>query len=146
MADPPDAERDTADEELLTDEDLLSIQESVSSLQSFGSALIAGVATFLVIGVTVTEVAAARVDFSVAVGLPAGLLAAVAVAGIVNAVGSQNRPGWPQRLAGAIVAFSAAYLIVLVGLGFVAETEFATRVGIGAVVGVIFAAAMAVRS
>ena len=53
------------------------------TLESLAYALIAGVAAFLAVGVAVTEIASAWIEFSVFVGLPAGVVAGIVVAAAV---------------------------------------------------------------
>lgn len=48
--------------------------------RSIGAALVAGIATFLVVGVAVTELAFAWIEFSLFVGVPVGLVAGPFVA------------------------------------------------------------------
>lgn len=122
------------------DGELLDIDDSVSSLQAFGSALLSGVAGFFVVTAIVTEVAIAWIEFSVLVGLPAGLLAGVLIAGAVYRAGSRGRPGRSQQLAAATVAFAAGFLLVWFGLGTVLERPTSQSILAASIVGFILAA------
>ena len=109
------------------------------TLKTLGYALTAGIAAFLAVGVAVTEIASAWIEFSVFVGLPAGIVAGVAVAAAV-AVGladadSPQRYRLAETIAGFGVGFLAAVVVLsgLVGLGVVLS------MGAGVVVGLLAA-------
>ena len=110
------------------------------TLKSLGYALVAGIAAFLVVGVTVTELAAARIEFSLFVGLPAGIVAGAAVAAAVAyGLGKETTPQ-QRRLAassaGFGVGFFAAVIVLsgLVGLGMVLSMGVGVVVGLAAAV------------
>lgn len=84
------------------------------TLRNAGLALGAGLAIFIVVGVIVTELASTWIEFSLFIGLPAGLIGGVAVAAFVY-----YRLGSPdptrRRPATALTGFGAAFLVVLFG-------------------------------
>ena len=90
-------------------------------LTTLGFALAAGVAGLLVVGVLATELGtAAGIEFSLFVGIPAGLVAGVAAAVVVflrfeAPEAARRRPA--VALAGFGVAFVVALLVAAGGLG-----------------------------
>lgn len=76
-------------------------------------ALAAGIATFLVVAVAVTELLAGRIEFSLFVGLPAGLLAGAVAAALVALGLETDAPPERHRIAMAAGGFGAAFLLVL---------------------------------
>lgn len=76
---------------------------------AFGS----GLAAFLVVGVIVAEIGTTYTEFSVLVGVPAGLLAAVAVVVTVLLGYGESVPSRRRRVANTFGAFG---LLLLVGL------------------------------
>ena len=91
------------------------------NLRTVGSALVAGAAALLVVGVVATELGtAAGIEFSLFVGIPAGLAAGVAAAAVVflrleDPDRSRRRPA--VALAGFGVAFFLALLVAAGGAG-----------------------------
>ena len=105
------------------------------------AALAAGLAAFVLVGVAVTELAASRVEFSVFLGLPAGVTAGVvATLAVLYASGDVN-PGH-QRVGRALGGFGVGFLAGLVGATVVARTGAV----VGLVVGVVAGLAAAVLS
>ncbi|WP_123538827.1 hypothetical protein [Halosimplex salinum] len=110
-------------------------------LRTFGLALAAGVAVFLVVGVAVTEAALQWIEFSLFVGLPVGLVAGVTAAALVllgvgDEVSLQRR-----RAAVALGVFGVVFLAVLVvvagvfSVGTLHSLSLATAVGLLAGIG-----------
>jgi hypothetical protein len=109
------------------------------TLKSLGYALVAGIAAFLVVGVTVTELAAARIEFSLFVGLPAGIVVGAAVAAAV-AYGLRGEPTSRQhRLAGAVAGFGGGFLAALVVLSGLVGLGVVLSMGLGVVIGLMAA-------
>jgi len=110
------------------------------TLKLLGYALAAGVAAFLVVGVTVTELAAARIEFSVFVGIPAGVVAGMAVTAAVAFELADVDSPQRYRLAGAVAGFGVGFLAAvivrsgLVGLGVVLSMALGVVVGLVAAV------------
>lgn len=102
-------------------------------------ALVAGIASFLVVGIAVTAVAERWIEFSVFVGLPAGLVAGAIAAAAVSLGLGEGAPAERRRLALAFGLFGAGFLATLVvlavaGQGVVLSTAAGVAVGIVAAV------------
>lgn len=103
-------------------------------------ALIAGLATFIAVGVIVTELAVPAIAFSLFVGFPAGLLSGVAVLIVTYRWLPPSRPPSDRRPALAAVAFGTVFVGVLLvatgGLGLRSSVAllFAGATGIGAAI------------
>ena len=107
--------------------------------KSLGYALAAGIAAFLVVGATVTELAAARIEFSLFVGLPAGIVAGAAVAAAVAyGLGAETAPR-QRRLAVSIASFGLGFLAALVVLSSLVGLGVVLSMGLGVVVGLVAA-------
>ena len=106
--------------------------------KSLGYALAAGVAAFLVVGLVVTEIASAWIEFSVFVGLPAGIVAGVAVAAAV-AFGLADDSPQRYRLAGTIAGFGVGFLAAVVVFSGVVGLGVVLSTGLGVVVGLVAA-------
>ena len=78
------------------------------------SALVSGIAAFLVVGVAVTELLGSVVGFSLFVGIPVGVLAAVVVAAFVLVGSRPGAAGGRRRAALAVSGFSVTFLVVAV--------------------------------
>lgn len=102
--------------------------------------LAAGVAVFLVVALVVTELLAPRIEFSVLVGLPAGIVAGLAAAAFVAV--RQGSPGTGRRR-GAIAFGNAgvAFVVVLVGavwlLGLPVTLAIGTAAGVAVLAGLV---------
>ncbi|MCU4801793.1 hypothetical protein OB920_15540 [Halobacteria archaeon HArc-gm2] len=99
-----------------------------------------GLAAFLVVGVAVTELLRPSIEFSLFVGLPAGLVAGVLVsAGVFLGLGDETSAR-RRRVALAAGVFGGVFLTVLLvagglfGLGTVTALAFATLSGVAAAV------------
>jgi len=107
-----------------------------------GLALLAGLATFVVVGVGATELVAPQVEFSLFVGIPVGLLAGVAAAALVFARLEDPSPG-RRRPANAVAGFGVGFVVaVLLGAG-VLGMRYSIAIPAAAVVGVLAAAVAA---
>jgi hypothetical protein len=103
----------------------------------FAVATGAGVTTFLLVTVAVTSLLERWIEFSVFVGLPAGLLAGVLAFGAVAFRLAGAAPGPRRRLAGAVTGFSAAFLLTLLGLTIGWNGSVALSIGVALGVGVL---------
>lgn len=114
------------------------------SPRNAGLALAVGVAVFVAVGALVTELAAPRIEFSLFIGLPAGIMAGIAVAGF-----TYLRLGSPdpkrRRPATALTMFGAAFLVVLFG-GVAFGLRNSVALPVAAVMGVGTALAVYLRS
>ena len=108
------------------------------NLKVFGLALAAGVATFIVAGVAVTELLQSRIEFSLLVGLPVGLVAGSLAAAVVARGVNEGEPPQRRRLATAFGAFGAGFLVVLF-VGIVLSLGTIISIVIGVAVGIIVA-------
>ena len=107
------------------------------NLKIFGLALAAGVATFIVAGVAVTELLQSRIEFSLLIGLPVGLLAGSLAATVVAWAVNEGEPPQRRRLATAFGAFGAGFLVVLLAgilLPFGTTIMMVIGVGVGILV------------
>ena len=109
------------------------------TLKTLGYAFAAGIATFLVVGVTLTELASAWTEFSLFVGLPTGIAAGGLVAAAVAFGLTDDAPSRRRRIAGSIAGFGVGFLataaaVGLAGLGVVSSMAIAVGVGIVAAV------------
>lgn len=104
-------------------------------------AIAAGLAAFLLVGVAVTELAARWIEFSLLVGIPAGLAAgALVTAGVYAGLGS-GASAERRRYALSVAGFGAAFVLVLVGGAAVANLSVTLSVVAGAAVGLVVAVA-----
>lgn len=105
-------------------------------LRTVGLAVAAGVAAFLVVGVAVTELALAWIEFSLLVGLPAGLATGAFVAAATFLGLAEGAPARRRRAALSVGGFGVAFLAVLVvaaavgGQGVVVSLVVAGGVGV----------------
>jgi len=108
--------------------------------KSLVGALLSGIAVFLVVGVAVTEFAQSWIEFSLFLGIPAGLAAGVFTAGAVYLGLADDAPASRRRVAGAFAAFGVAFLVLLVTLGLVVNIGVATAIIASIVVALVVAA------
>lgn len=112
--------------------------------RSIGAALVAGIATFLVVGVAVTELAFAWIEFSLFVGVPVGLVAGAFVAAGVYLGLADDAPERRRRVALAVAGFGAVFLaVLLVAITF--DLGVVTSFVLGAVLGLLAAAVIRLR-
>ena len=79
--------------------------------RDIGLALTAGIAAFLLVGVLVTELAAARIEFSLFLGIPVGLVAGIATAAFVIV-----RLGNPDPAKRRVAQASGGFGVVFIGV------------------------------
>jgi len=115
------------------------------TLKLLGYALAAGVAAFLVVGVTVTELAAARIEFSVFVGIPAGVVAGMAVTAAVAFELADVDSPQRYRLAGAVAGFGVGFLAAVIVLSGLVGLGVVLSMALGVVVGLVAAVVSYVR-
>lgn len=102
------------------------------NFRSLGVTIAAGVATFLIVGVAVTELLQSSIEFSLLVGIPAGLIAGATVAAVVAWGVSEGAPAGRRRVAVAFGTFAVTFLVVLVaGVFLPTGTTLSIIVGIG---------------
>ncbi|WP_336364981.1 hypothetical protein [Halalkalicoccus salilacus] len=83
----------------------------------FGLALAAGVATFLIVGVAITEFAQPWVEFSLFLGIPVGFVAGAFTAAAVYFGLADDELAQRRHIAGAFARFGVVFLVVLIALG-----------------------------
>lgn len=98
------------------------------NLKSFALAIVAAIAAFLVVGGTVTALAEPRIEFSVFLGIPAGLIAAVIVF-IAVYLGLADDASHKR--------YRVAFAVGLFGVGFIAVLVVGAVVGLGVVVSML---------
>ncbi len=114
------------------------------TLGLLGRTVAVGLATFLLVGVAVTELLQSRIEFSLFVGIPAGLVAGALAATLVARASSAGAPAQRRRLAGVFGAFAASFLLVLAaGVVLPLGTVVAILGGVG--VGIVVAVASYLR-
>ncbi len=113
--------------------------------KSLVGALLSGIAVFLVVGVAVTEFAGSWIEFSLFLGIPAGLAAGVFTTGAVYLGLADDAPAGRRRVAGAFAAFGVAFLVGLVALGWVVNVGVTTAIIVSIVVAVVVAAVAYLR-
>lgn len=107
------------------------------SVRSFVAALGAGIAAFLIVGVSVTEFAQTWIEFSLLVGIPAGLAAGAFTAAAVYLGLADDAPARRRRIAGGFAAFGAGFLVALILLGWVVNIGVTMAIGISVVVALV---------
>jgi peptidoglycan/LPS O-acetylase OafA/YrhL len=101
-------------------------------IRSVGAALLAGGATAFVVFVAVSEALLDEIEFSVFVGIPAGLVAGALVTALVLYVRRDDRSPSLARAAGAfgVALLSVVALGITAGAGVLATTGGAVLVGL----------------
>ncbi len=132
-----------SDEDVLEGVDFEGFQ---AGLQTFGAALLAGVATVLVVTIVVTELVADAIEFSLLIGLPAGLIAGVIVGGGVYLAAKKRRPGPALVAASLVMGFAAGFLIAYFIAIVVLDMEVTLAMSIAAGVGVLTAIGSLIRN
>jgi hypothetical protein len=105
--------------------------DSKSLFLAFG----AGLATFLLVGGAVTALFEQWVEFSLFIGIPVGLLAAIVVAGGVGAGLTADAPATRRRIARLVSGFSLGFLGALAVLFLVWDGGVTASLGVAIVVG-----------
>lgn len=115
------------------------------SVKSFGVALASGIATFLIVGVAVTEFAQSWIEFSLFIGIPSGLVAGALAATAVYLGLADEAPERRRRIAGSFAGFGMGLLIALVVLGGILDIGITLAIGISILVAVGVAAVAYLR-
>lgn len=105
------------------------------NFKSFTLALLAGIASFLVVGIAVTAFLETWIEFSLFVGLPMGLVAGAAVAGTVYLGLADDIPSQDRRVAFAFGTFGIGFLGAM-AIAVVAGSPLTLSIGVGLIVGI----------
>lgn len=106
--------------------------------RAIGLAVVSGIAAFVLVGVIVTELAAPSIEFSLFVGVPAGLVAGVVTA-ILVFTGLERPSPARRRPAHAIAVFGAVFVVALpLGAGLFG-LQNSIAIPVAAVLGVLAA-------
>ncbi|WP_232700701.1 hypothetical protein [Halobacterium wangiae] len=102
--------------------------------------VVAGVAAFVAVGAATTELVAPWIEFSLFVGLPAGVVAGALAASVVYLGFADGAPAKRRRVALAVAGFGVVFLGVLVLAAAVFGLGVVAALGLGAVLGLATAA------
>lgn len=103
-------------------------------LKSVTLALLSGIVVFLTVGAAVTEFTQRWIEFSLFVGIPAGLATgAVTVAAVYFGL-TDDAPVDRRRIAGAFAGFGVGFILVLVVFGWIVDTGVAAAIVVSLVV------------
>jgi hypothetical protein len=105
---------------------------------SIGRLVATGLATFLLVTVTVTELLQSRIEFSLLVGIPAGLVAGAVAGGVVAWGFADGAPERRRRIASSFGAFAMTVLVTIVA-GLLLPIGIALTIVVGTVVGLMTA-------
>lgn len=105
-------------------------------LRDVALAVVSGLATFVIVGVAVTEVTAEWIEFSLFVGIPAGVISGVAVTLVVYLGLTSETPGTRRPIAIGLGTFGGVFILVLV-LGLIINTPTVTVLLVATAVGVV---------
>ncbi|MFD1563718.1 hypothetical protein ACFR99_09175 [Haloarchaeobius amylolyticus] len=115
-------------------------------LRTLGAAGAAGLATFLLVFVIVSEALLPYIEFSVLVGVPAGLVAGALIATVVLVQSSQDDGRTRRPLALALGTFGVTFLVgFVVALGGL-QAGVAISIAGAAVLGILSGLVAAVRA
>lgn len=115
------------------------------NVKSVGLALAAGIAAFLLVGITVTEIAQSWIEFSLFLGLPAGFAAgAFTVAAVYRGLAGDS-PSQRRHITGAFAGSSTVFLVVLIVLSGLLNLGVTLALGIAFVVGLLAGIGVYVR-
>jgi len=103
------------------------------NFRSVSLALLSGIAVFLIVGAAVTGLAQPWIEFSLFVGIPAGLASGAFAAAAVYLGLADDTPVGRRRVAGSIAAFGASFVLVLVVLSWIGTIGVVTAI-LGSVV------------
>ncbi|WP_144903135.1 hypothetical protein [Halobellus captivus] len=112
------------------------------NVREVGSAALAGLAASVAAFVAVTEILSSTVEFSVFLGLPAGVFVGVVAAAVVLLSYRGRSPTLARALVGFAVAFLVGFAALVLGTGF----GVIAALVVGVVAGVIGALAVFVRA
>jgi len=115
------------------------------NVKSLSLALLSGVAAFLIVGVAVTEFANSWIEFSLLLGIPAGLAAGAFTAGAVYLGLADDAPVGRRRVAGAFAAFGVGFIVALVVFGWIVNIGVTTAIIVSVVVAFAVAAVAYLR-
>lgn len=115
------------------------------SLKSVSVALSSGIAAFLVVGVAVAELAHPWIEFSLLLGIPAGLATGAFTAAGVYLGLADDAPADRRRIAGSFAAFGVGFSLALVVLGWVVNVGVGTAIVSSVVVALAVAVVAYVR-
>lgn len=107
---------------------------------SVSLALLSGIAVLLIVGVAVTEFTQPWIEFSLFVGIPAGLATGAFTAGAVYLGLADDAPDDRRRVAGSFAAFGAGFILALVVFGLIVNTGVTTAIVSSVVVALAVAA------
>lgn len=127
-------------------EEGIDLEGFQAGLQTFGAALLAAVATFLVVTIVVTEVLADEIEFSLLAGIPAGFIAALLVGGGIYVAASRRRPRPAQLAASIVMGFAAGFLIAYFVAVVVLEFPMVESMAGAIIIGVLVAISSFVRN
>jgi|GEM_PF-277426 hypothetical protein len=96
--------------------------------KSITLALLSGIAVFLIVGVAVTEFAQSWIEFSLLLGIPAGLATGAFTAAAVYLGFADDAPVGRRRIAGTFAAFGVGFIVVLVVLGWIVNIGVTTAI------------------
>jgi hypothetical protein len=116
------------------------------SLKSISLALLSGIAAFLIVGVAVTEFTQPWIEFSLFLGIPAGIATGAFTAAGVYLGLADDSPAGRRRIAGAFAAFGAGFIVALVVFGWVVNTGVTTAIVISVIVALAVGAVAYIRS
>ncbi len=108
------------------------------NFKSIGLTLAAGLATFLIVTIAVAAFIEPWIEFSLFVGIPAGLVTGAVAAALVALGFGDDAPAQRRRLAISFAAFAAGFLVVLV-VGSVANLGISLLILAGVGVGILAA-------
>jgi hypothetical protein len=116
------------------------------TLKSLALAAVGGIVAFLLVGAVVTQVGTAYTEFSVFLGIPAGLVAAVVTVVTVLLGYGQDPSALRRRAATAVGAFGLLFVLsFVVAIGAIGVPVVTAMLG-SVVIGVVVAVAVFVRS
>jgi hypothetical protein len=116
------------------------------ALRDVGLALAAGLATALVVGVLVTELALPFVAFSLFVGVPVGFVAGLTAIAFVLLGLADELPTRRRRGAVAVGVFGVVFLLVFVVEAVILSTRTSVALPVATIVGVLVAVLAFLRS
>ncbi|MFB6164705.1 MAG: hypothetical protein ABEJ31_06055 [Haloarculaceae archaeon] len=98
-----------------------------------------GIAALLLVGVAVTELAAPAIEFSLFLGIPAGVAAGLGVAGLVAVgLGATSTPA-RRRASQAVGTFGLTFLVVLLVFVWPLSTSPSTALAAAAIAALLTA-------
>ena len=115
------------------------------SLKSVSLALLSGIAAFLIVGVAVTEFTQPWIEFSLFLGVPAGLATGAFTAAGVYLGLADDAPAGRRRIAGAFAAFGGGFIVALVVSGWIVNIGVTTAIVISVIVALAVAAVAYLR-